>query len=45
MPEVAKGLELPDEDSVFALDTFHGTPELVELPPNELAWTPRRITG
>jgi hypothetical protein len=36
MPEVAAGLELPDEDSVFALDTFHGTPELVELPPNEL---------
>jgi hypothetical protein len=37
MPEVAKGLELPDEDSVFALDTYQGTPELVELPPNELA--------
>ncbi|HEY2861924.1 MAG TPA: hypothetical protein VGJ21_26220 [Terracidiphilus sp.] len=37
MPEVATGLELPDEDSVFALDTFQGTPELVELPPNELA--------
>jgi hypothetical protein len=36
MPEVAPGLELPDEDSVFAMDTFHGTPELVELPPNEL---------
>jgi hypothetical protein len=36
-PEVAKGLELPDEDSVFALDTFHGTPTLVELPPNEVA--------
>ncbi len=36
MPEVAKGLELPDQDSVFALDIFHGTPELVELPPNEL---------
>ena len=36
MPEVAPGLELPDEDTVFALDTFHGTPELVELPPNEL---------
>jgi hypothetical protein len=36
MPEVAKGLELPDQDSVFALDTFHGTPELVELPPNQL---------
>ncbi len=37
MPEVAKGLELPDEDSVFALDTYEGTPELVELPPNDLA--------
>jgi hypothetical protein len=37
MPEVATGLQLPDEDSVFALDTFHGTPELVELPPQDLA--------
>lgn len=37
MPEVAKGLELPDEESVFALDTYQGTPELVELPPNDLA--------
>jgi hypothetical protein len=37
MPEVAKGLELPDQDSVFALDTYLGIPELVELPPNELA--------
>jgi hypothetical protein len=36
MPEVAKGLELPDEDSVFVLDTYQGTPELVELPPNQL---------
>jgi hypothetical protein len=36
MPEVAKGLELPDEDGVFALDTFEGTPELVELMPSEL---------
>ena len=36
MPEVAKGLELPDEDSVFALDTYEGRPELVELLPNEL---------
>jgi hypothetical protein len=35
-PEVAKGLELPDEDGVFALDTFQGTPELVEMLPNEL---------
>jgi hypothetical protein len=37
MPEVAKGLELPDQDSVFVLDTYQGIPELVELPPNELA--------
>lgn len=31
MPEVAKGLELPDQEGVFVLDTFQGTPELVEL--------------
>ena len=37
MPEVVKGLELPDQDGVFVLDTFHGTPELVELPPNDLS--------
>jgi len=36
-PEVAKGLELPDEDGVFALDTFQNTPELVELVPVDLA--------
>lgn len=36
-PEVVKGLELPDEDGVFALDTFQGTPELVELLPVDLA--------
>jgi hypothetical protein len=36
MPEVAKGLELPDEDGVFVLDTFQGTPELVELVPTDL---------
>ncbi len=35
-PEVAKGLELPDENSVFVLDTYQGTPELVELLPSEL---------
>jgi len=37
MPEIAKGLELPNEDGVFALDTFQNTPELVELLPNELS--------
>ena len=36
MPEVAKGLNLPDEDGVFALDTFHGTPELVPLNPDSI---------
>jgi len=35
-PEVAKGLELPDEDGVFVLDTFQDTPELVELTPVDL---------
>ena len=30
-PEVAAGLTLPDEDAVFALDTFNDAPELVEL--------------
>jgi hypothetical protein len=35
-PEVSKGLELPDEDGVFALDTFQGTPELVEMLPSEM---------
>ncbi len=33
-PEVAKDLRLPEEDSVLALDTFRGTPELVPLPQN-----------
>lgn len=35
-PEVAKGLELPDQDGVFVLDYFQGTPELAELPPVDL---------
>jgi hypothetical protein len=45
MPEVAKGLELPDQDSVFVLDTYHGTPELVELQPNTLAVDARTHHG
>ncbi|HEV2133867.1 MAG TPA: hypothetical protein VGR47_06350 [Terracidiphilus sp.] len=36
MPEVSKGLNLPDEDGVFALDTFHGTPELVPISPDNI---------
>ncbi|MDQ2843628.1 MAG: hypothetical protein M3Y72_21820 [Acidobacteriota bacterium] len=34
-PEVAKDLRLPDQDSVLALDTFHGVPELVALAQND----------
>ena len=33
MPEVARGLNLPDQDGVFILDEFRGTPELVEIVP------------
>jgi hypothetical protein len=29
MPAVAKGLELPDQDSVFAMNTYQGTRQLV----------------
>jgi hypothetical protein len=45
MPEVATGLELPDEDGVFALDTFQGTPELVELTPVDLDWNAKTRHG
>jgi hypothetical protein len=31
MPLVARGLHLPDEDGIFALDYFQGIPELVYL--------------
>ena len=34
MPEVATGLNLPDEDGVFVLDEYLGTPQLVEIVPN-----------
>lgn len=36
MPEVAKDLELPDEEGVFVLDIYQGTPELVEIKPSDL---------
>ena len=45
MPEVAKGLELPDEDGVFVLDTFQGTPELVELVPSDLGLNQKSRRG
>jgi len=34
-PEVAPDLRLPEQDSVLALDTFQGTPELVPLVQSE----------
>jgi hypothetical protein len=34
MPEVARGLSLPNQDGVFVLDEFHGTPNLVEIVPS-----------
>jgi hypothetical protein len=33
-PEVSPGLRLPDEDGVWALDTFHDQPELVAVVQN-----------
>ena len=45
MPEVAKGLELPDEDGVFALDTYQGTPELVEMLPSDLSLNQKNRKG
>ncbi|MGB8259399.1 MAG: hypothetical protein WCE75_03570 [Terracidiphilus sp.] len=44
-PEVAKGLELPDEDGVWILDTYQGTPELVELAPSEMAMNGKTRRG
>lgn len=31
MPVIAKGLTLPDDNGVYVLDTYQGTPELVEI--------------
>jgi hypothetical protein len=38
-------VELPDEDGVFVLDTFHGTPELVELKASDLSLNTRNRKG
>ena len=45
MPEVAKGLELPDSDGVFVLDYYLGTPELVELVPSDLGLNQKSRKG
>jgi hypothetical protein len=45
MPKVAEGLELPDEDGAFVLDTYRGTPELVELLPNDLSLQAKNRKG
>ena len=45
MPVVAEGLELPDEDGVFILDTFQGTPELVELISHDLSTNAKSRKG
>ena len=44
-PIVAEGLELPDEDGVFVLDTYHGTPELVELHSSDVAMNGKTRKG
>jgi hypothetical protein len=34
MPEVARGLTLPNQDGVFVLDEYRDTPQLIELVPS-----------
>jgi len=45
MPIVAPGVELPDEEGVFVLDTFQGTPELVELISKDLTLNTKNRKG
>jgi hypothetical protein len=45
MPQVSPGLELPDEDGVYVLDTFRGTPELVELKATDLSLNTKNRKG
>ena len=45
MPQVAPGLELPDQNGVFVLDTYHGTPELVALQSKNLDINARSRRG
>jgi hypothetical protein len=45
MPMVLPGLELPDEEGVYVLDTFQGTPELVELKSTDLTLNTKNRKG
>jgi hypothetical protein len=45
MPEVVKGLELPDEDGVWILDYYQGKPELVELAASDLGMNQKSRKG
>jgi len=44
-PQVVPGLELPDEEGVYVLDTFQGTPELVELKSTDLSLNTKNRKG